>query len=260
MPLMRVWACSAILLGPLVLGGCLDKGVAKADPTGKGDGNAPTDRGDSAATKKTQGEAGDEGAAAVPNLRIWGFDDAPPGGVPRDLGPTETNGAGSPATWAVAARADAPSPPHVFGVSETKNSGQTYNLALVRGISVADVDLSVMVHADTGEQDQGGGVVFRAQGPGDYYIARWNPLEDNVRFYVVLGNVRTAIGKAELELDPGTWQSLRVVAEGPVLQLFLNDEPVLRVEDSQITDAGTIGLWTKADAGTWFDELSLAPP
>ena len=72
--------------------------------------------------------------------------------------------------------------------------------------------------------------------------------------------VRTALGKVELEIDPDAWHSLRVVAEGSRMEMFIDDEPVLTVEDESIAEPGMIGLWTKADAATLFDDLSVVEP
>lgn len=192
--------------------------------------------------------------------RSWTFDDAPAGAPAPGFTLGETASTGTPATWAVVARDDAPSPPNVFAITKTTNRGQTYNVALAEGTSAADLDLSVMVHAGEGEEDQGGGVAFRAAGPDDYYVARWNPLENNAAFFVVQKGVRTSLGKQPVQADPAEWHEVRVVAQGSRLQMFLDDEPVLSVEDSKITGAGMVGLWTKADAASLFDDLSLGKP
>ncbi len=197
---------------------------------------------------------------AEARARTWSFDDATPGQVPPGFRISETGAAGSPARWEVRVDPSAPTSPHVFGIAATKNTKATYNLALIPGTRYDDVDLSVMVRADTGTLDQGGGPIWRVTDEHNYYIARWNPLEKNARFYVVEGGARSALGKVELELDPEAWHSLRVVAEGARMELFINDVPVLRVSDDTHSQAGMVGLWTKADAGTWFDDLSVVRP
>lgn len=192
--------------------------------------------------------------------RTWSFDEDPADGLPRGFRSAETGGAGTPATWAVTPMRDAPTAPNAFAITETVNTKATYNLALAEGTAYADVDVQVMVKSGSGTLDQGGGPIWRVQDTDNYYVARWNPLEKNARFYVVQSGVRTALAKVELDLDVSVWHSLRVVMEGPRMQLFIDDEPVLKAEDTAHTKAGMIGLWTKADAATAFDDLSVAVP
>lgn len=197
---------------------------------------------------------------ATGRARTWTFDDAVVGQVPAGFRLTEAGGTGTPATWAIVADPSAPTQPHAFGITESKNTKKTYNLALVEGTRWGDVDLQVMVKAGTGTLNQGGGPIWRVKDASNYYIARWDPLEDNVYLYVVQGGARTALAKLDLELDAEVWHALRVVAEGPRIQLFIDDEPVLAAQDSTLAEPGMIGLWTKSDAATLFDDLSVAAP
>lgn len=199
-------------------------------------------------------------SAAVPKtgspLERWAFDGGTPGSIPAGFELLETAAAGTPAKWGVVADAAAPSGGKGFGVLSTTNAGQTYNVALAPGFEAADVELTVSLKADSGTGDQGGGVVFRAQGATDYYIARWNPLEKNVRFYVVVGEQRSAFKAADLDLDASQWHTMRVIVEGARMELFMDEQSVLVAEDETLKAAGRIGLWTKADAATWFDDLT----
>ncbi len=244
--------------------------VACADSKPKPDGDAKARGADAKPPAAKDADARPSASAGTPaqepprvraeGARTWTFDDAKPGTVPEGFAPTETGGAGTPATWAVVEDPTAPTAPHAFGITKTTNTKATYNLALVEGTRYGDVDIQVMVKAGTGELDRGGGPVWRVKDEDNYYIARWNPLENNARFYIVQAGIRTALGKVELELDPTTWHSLRVVTEGAKMELFLDDKPVLRVENAELAAPGMIGLWTKADAATLFDDLSVAAP
>jgi hypothetical protein len=231
----------------LVVAAC--QSTAQIDRTGEDKAPPPTKAAEQPAEPAPSGGA----------LRRISFDDAEPGGVPAGFTPGETNSTGTPAKWGVVADPRAPSGPNVFGVLETKNTGQTYNVALLDGDPVADVDIAVMVKAVTGEKDQGGGVVFRARGPGDYYIARWNPVEKNVKFYVVRSQHREELAKADLDIDPTAWHALRVLVEGDRFELFVDEASALELRDTSLADAGAVGLWTKADAATRFDDLVITP-
>ena len=221
---------------------------AKTDPEGDAEPDA----------KEAAAPANDAKKPDAKNAKTWTFDegDEPPG----TFRLTETGGAGTPATWQIVEDPEAPSPPNAFGITETKNGKSTYNLALAEGTSYTDVDISVMVHPGTGELDQGGGPIWRVKDENNYYIARWNPLEKNVAFYVVIDGVRETLLKAELDIPVDAWHELRVVATGTEMRCFVDDEPVMSFADARLEDAGMIGLWTKADAATLFDDLYVTSP
>lgn len=189
--------------------------------------------------------------------QTWTFDNDPVGKAASGFTLTETGPAGTPARWEIITDDTAPTPPRAFAIVESTNKKPTYNLALANDTRYLDVDISVAVKAGSGVLDQGGGPVWRVQDADNYYIARWNPLENNARFYVVVSGVRSALGKVELDLDASAWHTLRVVAEGKHMELFIDDEPVLAVDDDTHQKAGQVGLWTKADAATSFDDLSV---
>lgn len=207
---------------------------------------------------KAPPEPASEETPAKPDasLKRWSFDAGAAGSIPEGFRVLETASKGTPATWGVVEDKSAPSGGKGFGVLQTENKGQTYNVALAPEFEAADVELNVSVKATTGEQDQGGGVAFRAKDASDYYIARWNPLEKNVKFYVVVAEQRTTIEIADVDLDPSQWHTLRVIVEGKRMEMFMNDTSVLVTEDETLTGPGAVGLWTKADAATWFDDFT----
>lgn len=121
------------------------------------------------------------------------------------------------------------------------------------------MDISVRVKAVSGKQDQGGGPIWRARGKDDYYIARWNPLEDNFRVYFVKNGRRKQLGSANVDAPPDQWHTIRIVMMGQKIEAYLNGKKLITVEDSSFAEAGMVGLWTKADAATSFDDLSVKP-
>ena len=102
--------------------------------------------------------------------------------------------------------------------------------------------------------------MWRYKDANSYYIARMNPLENNYRVYKVVAGKRTQLGSAEIEAPAGKWHTIRIVQDGNHIQCFLNGKLHLDVKDDTFNDAGKIGLWTKADAVTSFDDLSVAVP
>jgi hypothetical protein len=134
---------------------------------------------------------------------------------------------------------------------------RAYNLTLIDDTSYGDLDLSVRVKAGTGEVDQGGGIVWRARDQDNYYVARYNPLEDNYRAYKVENGRRTQLDHADAPGDR-QWHTLRITMKGREMIGYLDGKKVLVVEDSTFRDAGKIGLWSKADARSSFDDLTVS--
>lgn len=137
------------------------------------------------------------------------------------------------------------------------NPDETFNVALVDGTYFKDVDISVRLRAVAGELDRGGGVVWRARDRDNYYIARFNPLEDNFRVYKVEKGVRTQFATADVPGD-SRWHTLRVTMAGRHITCYLDGKKYLEADDATFPDAGRVGLWSKADARSYFDDLTVS--
>jgi hypothetical protein len=170
-----------------------------------------------------------------------------------------TNPTAAMAVWKIVEDATAPTPPHVFAVTKTDNYDGTFNLAIADGPVCRDLDLSVKVKAVTGTEDQGGGPIWRCQDENNYYISRFNPLESNFRVYVVANGRRRQLDSVKLELSAGRWYEVRVRMVGNHITCYLDGDKKLDASDCTITAPGKIGLWTKADAVTSFDDLAVTP-
>ena len=106
--------------------------------------------------------------------------------------------------------------------------------------------------------DQGGGLVWRYQDPDNYLIARYNPLEGNFRLYKVIDGKRIQIaGKEDLDLKSGEWHTMQVAMEGERIECKLNGKQLFEAKSGDLDKPGKVGLWTKADAVTSFDDLSI---
>ena len=139
------------------------------------------------------------------------------------------------------------------------NPNATFNLALVKKTHVKDLDLSVKIDAIAGKLDQGGGVVWRARDSKNYYIARYNPLEDNFRVYKVIDGKRIQLGSADdIPHAPGV-HSVRAVMKGQNITCYYDEKKYLEVSDPALSEGGMIGVWSKSDARTRFDDLTLKP-
>jgi hypothetical protein len=158
--------------------------------------------------------------------------------------------------WKVAADDTAPSKPNVLTQTATGPKPQ-FNVALATATSLKDLDLTVKMKAVSGEIDQGGGPVWRAKDAKNYYVCRWNPLEDNFRLYKLVDGKRTQLATADMEAPAG-WRTIRVVVKGEQIECYLDGKKVVEAKDDTFKDAGKVGLWTKADAATNFDDLAVS--
>lgn len=176
--------------------------------------------------------------------RSWTFEGDEPGSIAKGF-------KGEVGRWEVVATSEG----RVLA-QKAENPDATFNVALVSGTSTKDLDLSVRLKPIAGKEDRGGGLVWRAKDAKNYYIARYNPLEDNFRVYKVVDGKRTMFQDAKAPQAEG-WRSIRVVMKGDHIECYLDGSKLLDVRDSTFPDAGMIGLWSKADAQSYFDDLTL---
>ena len=134
-------------------------------------------------------------------------------------------------------------------------SSVTYNLFWTRAPDFGDGTLEVALRADAGEIDQGGGLAWRVQDARNYYVCRFNPLESNLRVYVVENGERRQLASSDVACQTGHWYRLRVEQRGARITCALDGRELLAVEDATRPAPGGIGLWTKADARTSFSGL-----
>jgi hypothetical protein len=183
------------------------------------------------------------------------FDGATIGAPPKGWTLTKT-GKGTP-KWTVERDDTAPSKGPVL-----MQSGEaTYPIALKDGTTIKDGFVEGKFKAISGSEDRAGGLVWRARDADNYYVVRANALEDNVVLYKTLKGVRSSldiVGRrggygVEQAVPANQWHTLRVEFVGARFKVIFNDKPLFEVEDSTFTEAGMVGLWTKADSVTAFD-------
>jgi hypothetical protein len=169
-------------------------------------------------------------------------------------------GSGDP-KWTVESDETAPSKSKVL-----KQSGRaTFPLLLKNDSNIKDGYIEVKFKAVAGSQDRAAGIVWRARDANNYYVVRANALEDNVVLYKTVDGVRSAldiVGRkggygVEERVPANTWHSLRVDFKAARFSASFNGKQLFEVEDVTFTDAGKVGLWTKADSVTLFDEVNI---
>jgi hypothetical protein len=178
------------------------------------------------------------------------FDQVQPGAAPPGWTATRT-GSGEP-KWTVERDGTAPSRPNVL-----KQSGEaTYPVCLKDGPQLMDGFVEVIFKPVAGREDQAGGVVWRAQDADNYYVARANALEDNVTIYHTIKGRRVAFQSADHPVKPGVWHTLRVDFHGDHFTVTFDGDKVIIATDTVYSASGRVGVWTKADSVTLFDDFN----
>lgn len=186
------------------------------------------------------------------------FDDLKTGAPPPGWTATQT-GKGE-AKWTVVADGSAPSKPNVL-----EQSGEaTYPVCFKNDTSLKDGFVEVKFKPVSGKEDQAGGVIWRCKDKDNYYIARANAAEDNVVLYKTVKGKRSSldiVGRkggygVNEKVASGKWHTLRVEFAGSRFKLFFDGKHLFDVEDSTFIEAGQVGVWTKADSVTLFDDFN----
>lgn len=191
------------------------------------------------------------GAASVALAQTTvNFDDVPRGQLPPGWVAGVT-GAGSP-KWSVETDASAPSKPNVL-----KQSGEgDYPWCVKKDAILKDGFVEVKFKPLSGREDQAGGIVWRWQDGDNYYIARANALEDNVTIYHTVKGSRRAFKNVDMKVTPNAWHRLRVDFAGNRFKVTFDGKVVIEATDDTFKTAGAVGVWTKADSVTSFDDFA----
>ena len=178
------------------------------------------------------------------------FDSATVGEAPAGWTATHTgNGA---AKWTVEKDETAPSKTNVL-----KQSGEaTYPVCIKNDTALKDGFVEVKFKSVSGKEDQAGGVIWRCADAGNYYIARANALEDNVTIYHTIKSRRVSLKNVNTKVAPGVWHTLRVDFLGNKFTVTFDGQKVIEATDDTFAAAGKVGVWTKADSVTLFDDFS----
>jgi hypothetical protein len=169
----------------------------------------------------------------------------------------EKTGKGEGSVWKIVEDETAPSKSGLALAQTAKSPGGVFNICVAEDTNYKDVELSVSFKAVAGETDQGGGFVWRYQDNNNYYICRMNPLEDNYRVYKVVAGKRTQLGAKEgVKVKTGEWHKLKVEVKGNKMAGYLDGEKLWEITDDTYPNAGKVGLWSKADAQSHFDEFT----
>jgi hypothetical protein len=268
---IKVTILVVVLLGLSCLVACKenDENETQSNPS------APTSQ-QPTAQKATQtpdadeGEEGEEGPAVAPAVAaetpaplqsagkqfIYNFDVDASGQLPAKFHEAKT-GAGKAETWNMVSDPTAPSKPNVVAQISVDQTDYRFPLLISDEGSFRDLDLSVRFKAVSGDIDRAGGLVFRLKDPNNYYVVRANALENNYRLYHVVNGRRSQFAGSNFKVTSGEWHQLRVEAIGNKITCYYDGSKKSEAADETFKDAGKVGLWTKADSVTRFDDLKV---
>src|SRR5436853_2787204 len=190
------------------------------------------------------------GIAITASADTLNFDDLKAGAAPPGWTATQT-GSGA-AHWCVEKDDSAPSQPNVL-----KQSGEaTFPVCFKNDTNLKDGFVEVKFKPVAGKEDQAGGVIWRVQDANNYYIARANALEDNVTIYHTIKGKRVAFKNTNTKVTSGVWHTLRVDFKGNKFTVTFDGNKVIEATDESFANAGKVGVWTKADSVTLFDDFT----
>ena len=191
-------------------------------------------------------------ATALAGTETVNFDNMKTGAAP--AGWTATQTSSGKAKWTVENDGSAPSKPNVL-----KQSGQaTFPICFKNDTNIKDGFVEVKFKPVAGREDQAGGVIWRLQDANNYYIARANALENNVTIYHTIKGKRTEKKRANMKVASGQWHTLRVDFNGNHFTVKFDGKKAIEWDDDTFKDVGKVGVWTKADSVTEFDDFSYA--
>ena len=196
--------------------------------------------------------------AVTTGARDWSFDadsaNAPPPGFS-----FSRTGSGAQGRWVIHADTGAPSGSNVLAQLDANATDYRFPIAVANEPLLRDGSVSVRCKPVSGKVDQACGLVFRYRDADNYYVTRANALENNVRLYHVVKGDRQQFAGWNGKVSTGHWHSLRVDAKRDHFEVYWEDKKVIDAHDATFSEAGKIGVWTKADSITYFDDLRAEP-
>ena len=184
------------------------------------------------------------------------FESFPTASAPQGFS-TALTGQGKPGNWRIQEDPTAPRGPKVLAQTDADPTDYRFPLCIFDGVKSKDVDVAVKFRPVSGKVDQAGGLVARYRDKDNYYVVRANALENNVRLYkVVAGSRRMFAGKSET-VASNRWHELRLEVRKTHFKVYFDGKLLFEADDDTFQDTGKVGLWTKADSVTYFDDFQI---
>lgn len=164
------------------------------------------------------------------------------------------SGKGMEGDWVVMIDETAPSPKKVLAQTSDEDLEYHFPVLICEGSNLADGAVKVSFKAVSGRRDRAAGIIFRFRDPDNYYVLRANALEDNVDLYKFNNGKRKKIAWADVKVSSREWHTLKVEYKGSSIKGYYDDKLLIDVKDDAYK-TGNVGLWTKADSVTYFDDI-----
>jgi hypothetical protein len=190
--------------------------------------------------------------------KVINFDSAPLGKMPPGWSAAATNGGPAP-QWKVLKDGSAPTQPYVLALA----SGDAANhspMAILDNMALRDGDVSVRLKPLTGHGGEAGGVVFRYRDANNYYLARANAIDHTIAVFKVQNGQLVPVGSGvRHDIPVNAWSILKVSVRGDRFQVYVNHRRVLQAHDGTFATTGKVGVWTRGEPGTYFDDFRVYP-
>ncbi len=222
----------------------------------KGEGDKDED--EAAAPTATTTSTQQQVALPAGKASTYNFNDASPGNLPFNFASARTGG-GDMGSWAILSDNAAPSKPNVLAQTSTDSTDYRFPIAVLNDGVFKDLELAVKFKPVSGSVDEAGGLVFRYRDENNYYVVRANALENNFRLYHVVNGRWEQFAGANITVAPKQWHELKVVCVGNQITCFFDGNQLIQATDDTFKDAGRVGMWTKADSVTYFDDFTVTP-
>lgn len=196
---------------------------------------------------------------------VVNFDNAPLGKVPPGW-TIPLSDTGSSSRWEIRKDASAPTQPYVLAQVANNPRNDSFSLAILNTPSVRDADVSVRLKPVSGQDGQGGGLVFRYKDDKNYYLVRADAHQGEVGIYRVENGTATPIHpqgvpptvfSVKHHIPPNNWSILKVSVRGNRFQVYVNHRRLLQANDSSLSGAGKVGVVAVADCVTYFDDFRV---
>ncbi len=161
-------------------------------------------------------------------------------------------------TWGIRHDSTPPSQPNVYAQTSTKEIEDYFPSSLIANSICKDFIAEVKIKPISGKLDQSGGFLFRSKDNNNYYVLRIEALRGSMAVYKMVQGKRSMIVWAKAEIKSNTWQTLRILVKENKIEGYVSGQQILTLYDETFLEGGSIGLWTKSDAVTYFDDLTIS--
>ncbi len=167
---------------------------------------------------------------------------------------THITGKGNPCKWVIIND----NGNNVLAQTSQETEDYRFNIIINDSLKYKDMEINVRFKAEKGDNDQGGGPVWRYKDENNYYVARANPLENNFRLYKVINGRRIQLKSSKITMQKNKWYNIKIIVNGEYIKCYFNNSLEMETTDNSLKNYGKIGLWTKSDAVTYFDDLKIS--